>query len=57
MGNQQRSSEQENVQRLSLMGVGMQAIGIPKQRAPLFKGEDIVCAYMKVYGYEYTGIE
>ena len=34
MGNQQRSLEQRNVQRLSCGGVEMQAIGISKRWAP-----------------------
>lgn len=35
MGNQQPSSEQEKVQRLSRKGVGLQAIGSPKWWAPV----------------------
>lgn len=44
MGLQQRSSEQENVQRLSREGVGT---SVPKRSAPQKVDEDIVCAAWK----------
>ena len=47
MGNQQRSPEQGNVQRLSFAGVGPSG---PKKSAPHFAGEDIVCAHVKAWG-------
>ena len=46
MGNQQRSLEQRNVQRLSFAGVGRSR---PKWFAPQFAGEDIVCAHVKIW--------
>lgn len=47
MGDQQRSLEQRNVQRLSLAGVGPSG---PKRSAPRKAGEDIVCAHVKAWG-------
>lgn len=47
MGNQQRSPEQGNVQRLSFAGVGPSG---PKESAPHAAGEDIVCAHVKAWG-------
>lgn len=47
MGNQQRSPEQGNVQRLSFAGVGPSG---PKRSAPRHAGEDIVCAHVKAWG-------
>lgn len=49
MGNPQRSSEQENVQRLFLLReVGFKRIRSGQPLIRYGKGEDIVCAYMKV---------
>lgn len=45
MENQQRSCEQQNVQRLSLMGVG--ATGHRSEAVGTRKGEDIVCSNVK----------
>lgn len=50
MGNQQRSLEQRNVQRLSLAGVGPSG---PKRSAPRKAGEDIVCAHVKAWGVRF----
>lgn len=47
MGDQQRSLEQRNVQRLSPAGVGPSG---PKWSAPRKAGEDIVCACVKAQG-------
>ena len=47
MGDQQRSPEQGNVQRLSVAGVGPSG---PKRPAPQKAGEDIVCAHVKAWG-------
>ena len=47
MGNQQRSPEEGNVQRLSFAGVGA---SVPKRSAPHMAGEDIVCAHVKAWG-------
>ena len=47
MGNQQRSPEQGNVQRLSFAGVGRSR---PKRPAPQNAGEDIVCTHVKAWG-------
>lgn len=54
MGNQQRSLEQRNVQRLSLVGVGPSG---PKRSAPHKAGEDIVCACVKTQGVRSVWVE
>ena len=50
MGNQQRSPEQGNVQRLSFAGVGPSG---SKRPAPRLAGEDIVCAHVKAWGVRF----
>ena len=53
MGDQQRSPQKGNVQRLSFAGVGPSG---PKQSAPRHAGEDIVCAHVKAWGVRlFTG--
>lgn len=52
MGDQQRSPEQGNVQRLSFAGVGASA---PKRSAPHMAGEDIVCTHVKAWGVRFFG--
>ena len=52
MGNQQRSPEQGNVQRLSFAGVGPSG---PKRSAPHRAGEDIACAHVKAWGVRLFG--
>ena len=52
MGNQQRSPEQGNVQRLSFAGVRPSGL---KWSAPRPAGEDIVCTHVKAWGVRQNG--